>query len=150
MTTGKPGSTRRNRTEVDLSLLIARLAAGLVMFPHGTQHLFGWFGGTGLSSFVQYLGPVAYLVSIGEVFGSLALILGVMSRFAAASLIVIMLGAIFIGHVHHGFFMNWYGTKQGEGFEYHLLMIALLLIVLIAGPGRFSVGVPGVRSRYLE
>jgi putative oxidoreductase len=140
----------RDRTAVDVSLLIARLAAGIVMFPHGTQHLFGWFGGTGLSSFVQYLGPVAYLVSIGEVFGSLALILGVMSRFAAASLIVIMLGAIVIGHIHHGFFMNWYGTKQGEGFEYHLLMIALLLVVSIAGPGRFSLGVPGTRSRYFE
>ena len=87
---------------------------------------------------MQFLGPVAYLVSIGEVFGSLALILGVLSRFAAASLVVIMLGAIFIGHIQHGFFMNWYGTKQGEGFEYHLLMIALLLVVLIAGPGRFS------------
>jgi putative oxidoreductase len=137
-------------TAVDLSLLIARLVAGLVMFPHGAQHLFGWFGGTGLSSFVQYLGPVAYLVSVGEVFGSLALILGVLSRFAAASLVVIMLGAIFIGHIHHGFFMNWYGTKQGEGFEYHLLMIALLLIVLMAGPGRFRLTVPGTPSRFLE
>lgn len=135
---------------MDLSLLIARLVAGLVMFPHGVQHLFGWFGGTGLSSFVQYLGPVAYLVSVGEVFGSLALILGVLSRFAAASLVVIMLGAIFIGHIHHGFFMNWYGTKQGEGFEYHLLMIALLLIVLMAGPGRFRLVVPGMTSRFLE
>jgi len=150
MTTTQSSSAPRHRVEVDVSLLIARLAAGLVMFPHGTQHLFGWFGGTGLSSFVQYLGPLAYLVSIGEVFGSLALILGVMSRFSAASLVVIMLGAIFIGHVHHGFFMNWYGIKQGEGFEYHLLMIALLLVVSIAGPGRFSVNVPGVRSRYLE
>lgn len=150
MTTTQSSSAPHHRVEVDLSLLIARLIAGLVMFPHGTQHLFGWFGGTGLSSFVQYLGPLAYLVSIGEVFGSLALILGVMSRFSAASLVVIMLGAIFIGHIHHGFFMNWYGTKQGEGFEYHLLMIALLLVVSIAGPGRFSVSVPGMRSRYLE
>jgi putative oxidoreductase len=138
MTTSKRYPAPQDRTAVDLSLLIARLVAGSVMLPHGAQHLFGWFGGTGLSSFVQYLGPVAYLVSIGEVFGSLALMLGVLSRFSAASLIVIMLGAILIGHIHHGFFMNWYGTKQGEGFEYHLLMIALLLIVLIAGPGRFS------------
>jgi putative oxidoreductase len=150
MTAGKPDSVPGNRIEVDLSLLIARLAAGLVMLPHGTQHLFGWFGGTGLSSFVQYLGPVAYLVSIGEVFGSLGLILGVTSRFAAASLTVIMLGAIFIGHAHHGFFMNWYGTKQGEGFEYHLLMIALLLVVAIAGPGRYRIGVPGMHARHLE
>jgi putative oxidoreductase len=128
----------RDRTAVDVSLLVARLAAGVVMFPHGTQHLFGWFGGTGLSSFVQYLGPVAYLVSIGEVFGSFGLVVGALSRFSAAALVVIMLGAIFIGHARHGFFMNWYGTKQGEGFEYHLLMIALLVVVAIAGPGRFS------------
>ena len=128
----------RDRTAVDVSLLIARLAAGIVMFPHGTQHLFGWFGGTGLSSFVQYLGPVAYLVSIGEVFGSLGLVLGVLSRFSAAALIVVMLGAIFLGHARYGFFMNWYGTKQGEGFEYHLLMIGLLVVVATAGAGRFS------------
>jgi len=138
MTTRKPESAPRDRTAVDVSLLIGRLVAGLVMLPHGTQHLFGWFGGTGLSSFVQYLGPVAYLVSMGEVFGSLALVLGVLSRFSAASLALIMLGAIVIGHLQYGFFMNWYGTKQGEGFEYHLLMIALLLMVLFAGPGRFS------------
>ena len=149
MITNQP-SAARGRTAEDLALLIARLAAGLVMFPHGTQHLFGWFGGGGLAGFVQYLGPVAYLVSIGEVFGSLALILGVLSRFSAASLVVIMLGAVFIGHIHHGFFMNWYGTKQGEGFEYHILMIALLLITAIAGPGRFSVGIPGTHSRYFD
>jgi putative oxidoreductase len=136
----------RDRTAVDVSLLIARLAAGIVIFPHGTQHLFGWFGGTGLSSFVEYLGPVAYLVSIGEVFGAFGLLLGMFSRFSAVSLVVVMLGAIFIGHARHGFFMNWYGTKQGEGFEYHLLMIGLLVVVAIAGPGRFSLarraGVP--------
>ena len=108
------------------------------MLPHGTQHLFGWFGGTGLSSFVQYLGPVAYAVSIAEVFGSLGLVVGVLSRFSAASLVIVMLGAIVIGHAQHGFFMNWYGTKPGEGFEYHLLMIGLLTMVAIAGPGRFS------------
>ena len=86
---------------VDLALLIARVAAGLVMFPHGTQHLFGWFGGTGLvpASSAAYPGPMPSCVHWRGL-RSLALILGVLSRFSAASLVVIMLGAIFIGHMH--------------------------------------------------
>ena len=140
----------RDRPAVDASLLLARWIAGLVMFPHGVQHLFGWFGGEGLRPFVDYLGPVAYLVSIGEVGGSLALLAGVLTRFSAVSLIIIMVGAIVIGHAQHGFFMNWYGTKQGEGFEYHLLMIALLLVVVLSGPGRLSVARRLRLGAYLE
>ena len=51
-----------------------------------------------------------------------------------------MLGAIAMVHARFGFFMNWMGDQAGEGFEYHLLAIGVLLPVLIAGPGRFAVG----------
>jgi len=128
---------------VDFVLLIARVTAGFVFIPHGAQHLFGAFGGTGFSRFVQGLGPVAYLVAIGEFLGGLALIFGVASRFSAASLIVVMGGAIRI-HMRNGWFMNWSGRQKGEGSEYRVLMIALLMIILFAGPGRYSL------ARYLR
>lgn len=125
-------------TRNDVALLIVRLGAGLVFLPHGAQHLFGAFGGPGLAGTVGYLGPVGYLVAIGEFFGALGLIVGVLSRFSAASLAVIMAGAIVKVHAPNGFFMNWTGAQRGEGFEFHLLMIALLLATLVAGPGRVS------------
>lgn len=107
---------------------------------HGAQKLFGAFGGPGLSAIVQMMGPLGYLVSIGEFFGGLGIIVGFLSRFSAASIILIMLGAIGMVHAKVGFFMNWSGTQAGEGIEYHLLAIAVLLTIVIVGPGRFAVG----------
>jgi putative oxidoreductase len=130
----------RDRSVVDWALLVARLFVGVVFMVHGAQILFGAFGGPGLSAFVQMLGPLGYLVAVGEFFGGLGLVFGFLSRFSAASIILIMLGAIATVHVKFGFFMNWAGTQAGEGFEYHLLAIGILLPVLIAGPGRFAVG----------
>jgi len=69
----------------------------------------------------------------------LGLVVGVLSRFSAASIIVIMLGAIAMVHAKNGFFMNWGGKQPGEGFEYHVLAIGMLLPIVIAGPGRFAV-----------
>jgi putative oxidoreductase len=51
-----------------------------------------------------------------------------------------MLGAIAMVHKNFGFFMNWMGNQPGEGFEYHLLAIAVLSVILIAGPGRYALG----------
>jgi putative oxidoreductase len=51
-----------------------------------------------------------------------------------------MLGAIAMVHLKVGFFMNWMGNQGGEGFEYHLLAIAILLVIVIAGPGRYAIG----------
>jgi putative oxidoreductase len=82
---------------------------------------------------------VALLVIAGEFFGSLGLIAGLLTRFAAASFIVLMLGAIITAHLQHGFFMNWSGKQQGEGYEYHLLVIGISLALLIIGAGKWSV-----------
>jgi putative oxidoreductase len=128
----------QDRTAVDVALLMTRLVAGMVMIPHGAQHLLGSFNGPGLAGTVQYLGTVGYLVAIGEFFGGIGLVAGILSRFSAAAISVIMLGAIVITHAQFGFFMNWTGMQKGEGFEYHLVMIGLLLPTLVAGPGRFS------------
>ena len=127
-----------DRSAVDIALLVGRIIVGAVFMAHGAQKLFGAFGGPGLSAFVGMMGPLGYLVAIGEFFGGLGLVVGFLSRFSAASIIVIMLGAIGIVHGKVGFFMNWMGNQGGEGFEYHLLAIAILLVILIAGPGRYA------------
>ena len=133
-------TTIRDRSAVDWALLVARIVVGAVFMTHGAQKLFGAFGGPGLSAVVQMMGPLGYLVTIGEFFGGLGLIFGFLSRFSAASIILIMLGAIVMVHSQFGFFMNWTGKQAGEGFEYHLLVIGTLLPILIAGPGRFAIG----------
>lgn len=130
----------RNYSAIDVALLIARIIVGVIFMAHGAQKLFGAFGGPGLSAVVGMMGPLGYLVSIGEFFGGLGLVVGFLSRFSAASIIVIMLGAIAMVHGKVGFFMNWMGNQGGEGFEYHLLAIAILLVILIAGPGRYAIG----------
>ena len=133
-------------TQNDIGTLIARLTVGLVMLPHGAQKMLGLFGGYGFSgtrtAFLEQMQIpwiIAFLVIIGEFLGSLGLIFGFLSRISAFGIISIMMGAIFIGHLSHGFFMNWYGNQKGEGIEYRLLMIGLALIVLIKGGGSFAV-----------
>jgi putative oxidoreductase len=126
--------------------VILRLTLGLVMLPHGAQKLLGWFGGYGFDGtmgyFTQKMGMpwiIAFLVIIAESFGSLALLAGFLTRFVAASLAVIMLGAITMVHLPYGFFMNWFGQQQGEGYEYHLMVIGIAAALLIIGSGRWSV-----------
>jgi len=126
--------------------LVLRLSLGLVMFPHGAQKLLGWHGGFGFAGTMGFFTEtmhlpwiVAFLVVIGESFGSMALLLGLLTRFTAGSFIVIMLGAIITSHLPNGFFMNWFGKQQGEGYEYHLLVIGLGLALVISGAGKWSV-----------
>jgi putative oxidoreductase len=124
----------RDRSAVDVSLLVLRVVVGVIFAAHGAQKLFGAFGGMGLNKTVEMLGPMGYPVTIGEFFGGLGLIFGFLSRFSAASLIVIMLGAIGMEHGKNGFFLS------DKGFEYNLALIGLLIPILIAGPGRFTIG----------
>ena len=133
-------------TDDSLSSFILRMTVGAVMFPHGAQKLVGWFGGYGFSgtmdAFTGKMGMpwiIAFLVIIGESLGALALIAGFMTRFIAASLAVIMIGAIAMGQWQHGFFMNWFGQQAGEGFEYHLLMIGMCFALVLVGGGKWSV-----------
>lgn len=124
----------QDRPAVDLSLLILRVIVGVIFAAHGAQKLFGAFGGAGLADTVEKMGPLGYPVTIGEFFGGLGLIVGFLTRFSAASLIVIMFGAIGMVHGKNGFF------QSNGGFEYNLALIGLLAPILLAGPGRFSIG----------
>jgi putative oxidoreductase len=133
-------------TEGDWGATVARVALGAVMLPHGAQKLLGWFGGYGFQATMGFLTtqvglpyPIALIVILTESIGALALVLGLAGRVMAAGVAAVMLGAIATVHLPNGFFMNWAGTQKGEGFEYHLLAIALALIVMLRGSGAASV-----------
>ncbi len=133
-------------TQDDVVAMIARLALGGVMFPHGAQKVLGWFGGYGLSGTYHWFtiqmgipGFFAVLAIAAEFLGSLGLIAGALSRVAAFGIASIMAVAVVMVHAHNGFFMNWFGNQKGEGFEYHILALALAAIVMIRGGGRWSV-----------
>lgn len=127
-------------TQNSLSPLIARLALGIVILPHGVQKVTA-FTAT-MSFFTETMGIptlLALLVVLTEFLGALGLIFGLLSRVCALGIAVIMMVAIFMVHLPHGFFMNWQGNQSGEGFEFHLLAIGLALIVIIQGGGAFSI-----------
>lgn len=137
---------RLMQTDNDAGMFLVRLALGLVMFPHGAQKLLGWFGGHGFGGTMQFFteqmglpAAVVVLVIIAEFFGSLGLIFGFLGRLGAFGILCVMLGAMFMIHLNVGFFMNWYGTQQGEGYEYHLLAIGMALAVIIRGSGALSI-----------
>ena len=133
-------------TDDNPATLILRLVLGVVFFAHGAQKLLGWFGGPGFSGtmgmFTGYLhipAPFAFLAIAAEFFGGLGLILGFLTRIAAFGIAVNMLVAVAMVHHSYGFFMNWTGTQKGEGFEYHLLVLAITAFLMIRGGGAFSV-----------
>lgn len=125
--------------------LVARLFLGAVFLPHGLQKTLGAFGGYGFSGTMDFMTGMgmpwiaALLVVAGESLGALGLITGFLTRLSAFGIVAIMSGAIVMAHAKFGFFMNWFGNQQGEGFEYHLLAIGLALALLIGGAGRWSV-----------
>ena len=133
------------RTSNDLTLTIARLMLALVFLGHGTQKMFGWFGGLGYSGtlavFEDTMGippALTTMAMVAEVFGGLGLLVGLLTRIAAAGVLVVMIVAPLANGLYVRFFMNWTGRNPGEGFEYHLLAIALILVVLVHGAGALS------------
>jgi putative oxidoreductase len=135
------------RTEGDAAPALARLALALVIFPHGTQHVLGWFGGYGfagtygwMTGTLGFAAPLAALALVTEITAPLALLLGLGGRVAALGIVGLMVGALST-HVANGFFMNWFGALPAgqEGFEYHLLAIALAGVVVLRGSGAWSV-----------
>lgn len=135
-------------TEADYVFTLIRVAAGIIIFPYGMQKLLGWFddfgGGVGitasLKSFKEKKIPLvlAWMVIIGQSIGSVMLIIGFLGRFAALCNFIIFTGALF-NHLPDGWTMNWSGKKRGEGIEYFILLLALLLIIVIKGSGAFSI-----------
>lgn len=127
--------------------MVIRLTIGLIMFPHGAQKVFGWFGGPGYTLEMGYfMGTlhlpwlVYILVIVIEFLGAISLIIGFASRLWSIAMIILFIGIIFTGgHADNGFFMNWFGSQKGEGYEYHLLAIGLLIATLVNGSGKYSI-----------
>jgi putative oxidoreductase len=133
-------------TDNDVATLVIRVLLGVVFFPHGMQKLFGWFGGYGFTGSMGFFTGTlhipaifAFLAIMAEGLGSLGLITGLLTRVAAFGIGVNMVVAVYMLHWQNGFFMNWFGQQKGEGFEYHLLVIAIAVALIIKGGGALSV-----------
>jgi putative oxidoreductase len=133
-------------TDDSIAAAILRLVLGVVFFAHGAQKMLGWFGGFGFSGTMGFFtgamhipAPLAFLAIAAEFFGSLGLILGFLTRIAALGIATNMIVAIWTVHRAVGFFMNWGGTQKGEGFEFHLLVLAIAGFLVIRGAGALSV-----------
>jgi len=126
------------------ALFFIRIALGVVMFPHGAQMVFGWFGGQGyavtLKAFVGFGFPVWSVVVLMffDSIGALFLIIGFVSRLWALGIGFAIAVCMLMYHIPNGFFMNWFGQQKGEGFEYHLLVIGISLAIAISGGGWLS------------
>src|ERR1700757_3933242 len=130
------------KTDDNTATTILRLVLGFVFFAHGAQKMLGWFGGYGFSGTMGYFTGAmhipalfAFLAIAAEFFGGLGLILGFLTRIAAFGITVNMLVAVALVHRSFGFFMNWTGTQKGEGFEYHLLVLAITAFLMIRSAG---------------
>lgn len=126
-------------------LLVLRVMLGIVIFPHGAQKIFGWFGGYGfagtMANFTDRMHIpwiFALLAILAESLGSWGLIIGFLTRIAAFGVLCNMTVAILLVHLPNGFFMNWGGKQKGEGFEYHLLTMGICIALMIAGGGKWS------------
>jgi putative oxidoreductase len=123
---------------------LLRVTLGGVILAHGLQKVFGWFGGYGIDGTMAFFASVGMpsllgtLVIASDFLGSLALIAGLLTRFSAAAAFAIMLGATLLVHLPNGFFMNWGGAPHGEGYEFHLLAMAMAASLAWSGGGRAS------------
>lgn len=133
------------KTNEALAPLILRLALAAVFFAHGAQKVLGWFGGHGFTNTMKFFteashipAPFAFLAILAEFGGSIALFLGLLTRLSAFGIGCVMAVAIFKVHAANGFFMNWTGQQAGEGFEYHILAIAIVLALLCQGGGKLA------------
>jgi len=129
----------------DIAPLVLRLALGIVFYFHGMQKLTTMYGGYGFTGtmgfFTEKLGiPAlfAFLAIMAEGAGWAGLISGLLTRVAAFGITVNMIVAVYMLHWQNGIFMNWFGNQKGEGFEYHILAIAIGIVLIIKGGGKLS------------
>jgi len=134
------------KTDDDTAALILRVILGIVFYFHGMSKLTTMYGGYGftgtLGFFTGKLGipaVFAVLAILAEGLGWAGLIAGFLTRVAALGITVNMIVAVYMLHWQNGIFMNWFGNQKGEGFEYHLLVIAIGLALIIKGGGKWSV-----------
>jgi putative oxidoreductase len=121
--------------QTNAALLCIRIASALAFLFHGSQILFGAFGGRGPQGFAQSMHMpviIGYLVGLAQFAGGLAIITGVLTRIGAICIIIVMLGAIFLVHITHGFDIG------KRGIEYALTQLLIGVALLITGAGEYS------------
>ena len=132
------------QTDRDYAVLGLRLVFALTFFPHGAQKLLGWYGGFGIDGTLDYLASLGVPTLLGlllianEFFGMVALAAGLASRVTAFGTLVSLLGAVLLVHGQFGFFINWLGTQQGEGIQFHLLAAVVAITLMVKGGGAWS------------
>ena len=140
-------------TDKSSTQFFIRLALGIVMFPHGAQKVFGWFGGPGFTQTLQAFAKMGFpvwstvMLMVVELAGSFLLIFGCLTRLWALGIGTALAICMFMNHVQNGFFMNWFGRQKGEGFEYHLLAIGIALALVVRGGGWLSLDSALTRQR---
>jgi len=124
---------------------LARVVLGLAILPHGAQKLFGWFGGYGFTNTLHWFTDTLHVpwifglaAILAETVGGLALVVGFATRLAAAMVGAVYLTAVVLVHGRHGFFINWFGNQKGEGVEYFVLGLTLVVLLVIQGGGAAS------------
>jgi putative oxidoreductase len=133
------------QTSEDVLPTLLRVMLGVVMLPHGAQKALGWFGGYGFEGTMRFFTDTmhipalfAFLAIAAEFLGALGLLSGLFTRVAALGIAANMAVAVWTTHLPFGFFMNWFGNQKGEGFEYHLLVLAIAAAVIWRGAGAYS------------
>jgi putative oxidoreductase len=128
------------QTNDDVALLVLRILLGVVFIPHGMQKILGFSGTMQMFTTNLHIPWVfAFLAIMAEFLGSWGLITGLFTRVAAFGIAVNMLVAVYMLHWQNGFFMNWFGNQKGEGYEYHILVVAIALALMIKGGGKWSI-----------
>ena len=134
MVTPTPIPTQQS-AQINTALLVLRIASAMAFLYHGSAILFGAFGGPGPEKFSDFLHlphVIGYLVGLAQFAGALAILSGILIRIGAACIIVVMIGAIDLVHLPHGFDIG-----KG-GFEYSLTQLLIAVALLIAGAGKYS------------
>jgi putative oxidoreductase len=129
------GSTTPTASQMNLALLLIRIASALAFLYHGGAILFGWFGGPGPHGFAAYMkmpDAIGYLVGLAQFAGGLAMLTGILIRVGAVCIIIVMLGAIFLVHLAHGF------DVSAGGLEYALTQLLVAAAMLVTGAGAYS------------
>jgi len=128
------------QTNDDVAMLVLRILLGVVFIPHGMQKILAFSGTMQMFTTNLHIPWVfAFLAIMAEFLGSWGLITGLFTRVAAFGIAVNMLVAVYMLHWQNGFFMNWFGNQKGEGYEYHILVVAIALALMIRGGGKWSI-----------
>jgi len=135
---------RLRQTDNNSASIILRISFSMMLLPHAVGKVFGAWGGMGFEKTMQHMTEnmhifyiFALLAIVVEFLSTLAIIVGYQTRINAFLLAIFMFVASTF-HFQHGFYMNWFGQKTGEGFEFHILSVGMMLALAVLGGGKYS------------